>query len=675
MMRKWLFGLLTALVLGVGNTSVWASEQGIKLNLENADLRKFVALVANATGRNFILDPKVKGKVTIYGGAQLGGEALYQIFLDILRVHGFAVVPVRGALKVVPDKDIARDPHPVESLNQAVGETAELATAIHKLVYLDPVKMVSVLKGLLSPNGNMSFYQASNTLMLTDTRANLSKLNNILKRLDRAGDSPVEVVPLKHASATELVRLLGKMVSSDKDMKTANPPYMVADERTNSILIGGGRMHRMRLSALAEHLDRPLQTTGNTQVLFLHHAKAENLVSILQSVAREVEKQKGAGKDHAATGQATTVRAYAESNALVLTGPPDLLNQMRTVINQLDTRRAQVHVEAVIAEVREGMLDELGFQWRFAPGSTDSKGVLGGTNFNATGNGINTLSSNPLAASGGLSVGYSLGSSTFGGAEIIDLAAMIRAVAGDSISNVLSTPSLMTLDNQTAEILVGDDVPFITGSYSQGGNSNINPFTTIKREKVGIRLKVRPQINAGNLVRMEIEQEVSDVTARVGPSGDMITSNRSINTVVQVADGEVLVLGGLIKDKLEETFQKVPFFGDIPLLGALFRYRDTEKIKTNLMVFLRPKIVMNDDSGWDVTNSRYQHIRRLQQKYQPDEFTGAVLPVDPRKSKILGFEPTPAPETPSEEESMDHGDEAALKEREVALRDLGHDVD
>jgi general secretion pathway protein D len=638
--RRVLGGLLLSAILALP-----ALAAPVTLNLKDADINALVESMSVLTGKNFIVDPRVKGRVTIISAKPMDEKELYEVFLAVLGVHGFAAIPGGNVIKIVPAAGAKQENVPTVDRRGSI-EPDQIVTRIIQVQNVSAAQVVPILRPLIPPQGHLAAYTPTNVLIISDTAANVERIASIIARIDLASNEEVEIVTLRHASATEIVRVLSALEQgrsrADPSAAVGMPPRMVADERTNSILLSGDKASRLRFRALITHLDTPVDSGGNTQVVYLRYAKAKDLATVLQGVSKNLSSEAarnapiaggqpgmppGGGASSSGGSSLVDIQADESTNALVITAPPDLIRSLRSVIAQLDVRRAQVLVEAVIAEISAEKTAELGVQW-VAYGNS----VIGFTNLASGNAGLANVAALAAQINGGngsdatslpdpnlvpqgmhMAVGDFSGDNKFG--------ALISALAKDADTNVLSTPTIVTLDNEDAEIIVGENVPFVTGNYttntSSGGNTNNNavgnPFQTIQRDDVGIKLKVKPQINEGNAVKLEISQEVSAVVpsanaASQGPT----TTKRSIKTKVLVENGQVLVLGGLISDDLSESAAKVPFLGDIPLLGNLFRYRGTKKIKRNLMVFLHPVILRDPNQGTLHTNDKYSYIRDQQ---------------------------------------------------------------
>ncbi|MGE0486278.1 MAG: type II secretion system secretin GspD [Gammaproteobacteria bacterium] len=601
------------------------SDAGITLNLRDTDLQTLIAAVADLTGKNFVVDPRVKGKVTVYSSAPTNPAELYDVFLSILKVHGFAALDTGEVVKIVPDAT-ARQSVDVDTPPSA-GE--RITTAVIPLVNANAMELVAILRPLLPQEAHLAAVASGNLLVVADSAANVQRMVGIVRQIDRPHGGEVEVVELRHAQAEDVARAVSDAVLGPRAQQGAAPsgPMIVADPRTNSLLLGGTAAERAAMHELIAALDRPARgAEGRIDVVFLHYAEATELVDILQAVGdRVVQERGGAGGKAAAAGSAGDskflVHADENTNAVIIQAEPDLMGVIKSVIERLDVRRAQVLVEGVIAEVSSTKSDELGIQWKT---SAPADGLFAGNLQAGIGSGPITSPFDDASAPALLS-GLTLGYFSQG-----DLRALIRALGGDAYTNVLSTPTLVTLDNAEAEIVVGQNVPFITGQFTNDSTTPDNPFQTIERQDVGIVLRVKPQINEGNSVTLEIEQEVSNV-ARESSGADLITNKRSIKTNVLVDDRNIVVLGGLISDDKRESRQKIPLLGDIPVLGQLFRNDQGESVKTNLMVFLRPTIIRDAETNRALSRERYDYIRGRQESQEEEarfllHEDGAVLP-------------------------------------------------
>ncbi len=598
--------LALARVLGVSILLLAAAQahaKSITLNMKGADINAVITTVSEVTGKNFIVDPRVKGKVTIISAKPLDQKAVYQVFLAVLDVHGFTAVPTGDVIKIMPDADAKHSGTPSEGIGQ------EVVTQVIEAKHVAAAQLVPILRPLVPPQGHLAAHAQTNTLIISDRAANIQRLMKIIERIDQPSGGEIEIIQLEHASAAEVVRILTSLQQQERKKEpTSTAPTLVADERTNSILIGGEKADRLQLKTIITHLDTPSENTGDTHVIYLHYAQAKEMVPVLTGVGTTQAKDAKA-KGAAAQGNGFTIQADENANALVITAPQEIYRSLEAVVRQLDMRRAQVLVEAVIADVSASKTAELGVQW--VAGGTDGKSLtnkpVGLTNFgnNSIVSIGSAIANNTVPPIGN---GLTMGLGFF---DSYNFAAIVSALAADSSANVLSTPNLLTMDNEEAEIFVGKEVRIPTGSFSSTGSSAspANPFTTFTPKEVGIRLKVKPQINEGNAVKLDIEQSVDAITSGSAGEANLVTSQRKIKTSVIVDDGKAVVLGGLITDDGNETVQKVPLLGDIPLLGNLFRYKRTTKDKTNLMVFLRPTILRDAAVTTAVTNGKYSYMR------------------------------------------------------------------
>ena len=583
-------------------------QQKIALNFTDMDIRAVIEVVADRTGKNYIIDPRVKGKVTIVSKRPIKDDALYDVLLSVLKIHGYAAIPGRNAIKIVPEVNAKQDS--IDTVTSGFRNPGdEVVTRVLEVKHVDAAQLVPILRPLVPQRGHLAAYPGSNVLIISDSAANIERLEIIVSKIDQATGDEIEVIPLQHASATEVVRVITQLEGRDPKAK-AERTQLIADERTNSILLGGAVASRMRIRALIGHLDTPMEVGGHTHVVYLKNAVAKDLVPVLTGVSKSVAGGKGKAAGTPAASGDITIQADENTNALVINAPPDVFRSLRTVIQKLDIRRAQVSVEAVIAEVSTNAIRNLGVQWIGDGTSTNRpSGII---SFNDGGRAAlaQLLETPPdITASAGLGNGLTLGLGRFTGSTRVG--ALINTLQADSSTNILSTPNLVTLDNQEAEIVVGDNVPFITGSTTSTTGGTTNPFTTVERKDIGLKLKIKPQINEGNAVKLDVEQEISDISTQAG-AVDLITTKRSIKTSVMVDDGQILVLGGLIKDALTETEDKVPLLGDIPILGWLFRSTGTTKTKINLMVFLQPTILKDEAFNARVTHEKYRYIRDQQ---------------------------------------------------------------
>lgn len=608
-------------------------------NFKNTEITEFINIVGKNLKRTIIVDPNVRGKINVRSYDMLNEEQYYQFFLNVLEVYDFAVVEMpNGILKVKRSKDAKSSNIPVVESEGYNGD--EMITRVIP-VYNVPVRELAPILRQLNDQtggGNVVAHDPSNVMMITGRAAVVNRLVEIVERVDQAGDEDVEVVKLKFASASELVRIINSINSSQGKQNAGgkSTPTVVADDRTNSVIVSGDIKARQRLINLIERMDQELETSGNTRVKFLNYAKAENLVKVLQGVSAGIqsEAQGGANAQQRRSGgnREVSIDADEESNALVITAEPDVLRSLLDVVNQLDVRRAQVQVEAIIVEVFEGDGVTLGVQLisEDGGGTQFTNGVIGVGSLGVALREAEdrTVSGTTVAPNGGqvpttrtVEANLTPLAQLLGGANgliagVIESGwgAVVQAVSTDTNSNILATPHLTTLDNEEAFFIVGQEVPIITGTST--GSNNSNPFQTVDRQEVGIKLKVTPQINEGDAVQLTIEQEVSSVSGAT--SVDISINKREIKTTVIVDDGGTIVLGGLIDEDVQESVSKVPILGDIPIIGHLFKTTTTSKRKRNLMVFLRPTIVRDGVVMNDISHRKYQYIRAQQLKRQAE---------------------------------------------------------
>nr|WP_196139643.1 type II secretion system secretin GspD [Aliikangiella sp. G2MR2-5] len=637
------------LALALTSSSVWAAKA--TLNLKDTDIEVFIESVSRITGKTFIIDPRVKNKkVTVISQHEMDEDEIFALFLSVLNVHQFSAVETNGVYKIEQLQAAKQDAVPVFEAGGKRYKGDQLVTRVIKVDNVDVGQLVPLLRTLISTQGHMAQYKPTNVMVIHDTAANLERIVKIIRQIDKESNEEIEVIPLQHASAGEVVRILEaleKQSGNAKGPETSKPKF-VADERTNSILLSADKKASLRLRALIARLDSEIDNNGNTKVIYLKYANAEELATLLEGVGESIEQEES--KDAPRRGgrggndKLYSIKAHAETNSLVITAPPDLMRSFESVIAQLDLRRKQVHVEAIIVEVSEGKVKELGVQWateagliNFTNGSPSIAQVgAGALAYNGQDQGTTTTiidgnivtETPPSNGDNGAALGEILSGVSGALFGYVDpeqsWAALVKVLATDTDSNVLSTPSITTLDNEEASISIGQEVPIITGSTL--GNNNSNPFQSVERKDVGVKLKITPQINEGSAVRLTIEQEVSSIAGATG--ADIVTNKRQIKTAVLVGDGQTIVLGGLIDDNIQESSQKVPVLGDIPILGNLFSSSATTKSKRNLMVFIRPTI-LDDIQSSDFVSSRKYNYMRAQQLIWKDRGVSLMPSADP----------------------------------------------
>jgi general secretion pathway protein D len=600
-----------------------AEPAGITLNFKDADIREVAATIGQITHKNFIIDPRVQGRVTVVSSRPVSADAVYATFLSVLEVHGLAAAPAGDVIKIVPSLEARQMPGP--PYNSGTPGDA-VVTEVVQINNVSATQLVPVLRPLMSTEAQLAAYPQANVLIMSDRASNVTRMLDIIQRIDESTDNDVEVVTLQNAPAGDVVQTMTTLMQADASGQNGAPLKLVADERTNSVLISGDKGQRLRVRALLAHLDMALET-GNTQVVYLRYAKSKDISDELKGYLTDLQKQSAGKTGAAAAGGNPDVSVIPDerTNSLVITAPPKLMHSIQDVIGRLDIRRAQVLVQAIQAELTSDKSAELGVTWV----ADSANGGIGLTDFSNTGASIVGVAQGAFAAqqSGGTTgftppQGLSLGVGKIASGGF-SMAALLRALAGDSDTNILSTPSVVTLDNQEATIKVTQKVPFVTGQYTSAtagattGTTGavINPFQTVDRQDVGITLKITPQINEGDSVLLKIDQSVSNLTG-TSIGGQPVTNEREINTSILAKSGEIVVLGGLIDHDLIESEQRVPILGSIPLIGNLFKYRSTTNTKRNLMVFIQPTILRDSQTSQYYTNDRYNYLRNLQLKDQ-----------------------------------------------------------
>ena len=632
--RHWLLSALLVLLLVPAFASAQSSATGggITLNFKDADIREVAATIGQITHKDFIIDPRVQGRVTVISSMPINADAVYAAFLSVLQVHGLAAVPAGAMIKIVPALEARQMPG--TTLSRATPGDA-IVTDVVQINNVSAAQLVPVLRPLMSTEAQLAAYPPSNMLIISDRASNVQRLLDIIARIDQPTSSEVEVIPLQNASASDVVQVLNSLLQTQQGMEAGPPMKLVADTRTNSILVGGDKSDRLRIRALIARLDTPSET-GNTQVIYLRYAKAKDIADELKSFVQDLQKPAATGTAAAGAASQPQVSLIPDerTNSLVITAPPKIMRAVQDVIAKLDIRRAQVLLQTIEAELTSDKSAQLGITW--VADALNNAGAAGATDFSNTGPGILGLAQQAAAAKAASSLGSSLGTTgttglsipqglTLGVGKIVNggfsFAALLSALAGNSDTNILSTPSVVTLDNQEADIKVAQQVPFVTGQYTNttgvgtAGTPVINPFQTVQRQDVGLELKITPQINQGTSVLLKIDQVISNLTGN-SIGGQPVTNTREIKTSVMAQDREIVVLGGLIEDDLIESEQHVPVLGSIPLLGNLFKYRSTTNTKSNLMLFIQPTILNNPATADQYTSQSYNQMRDIQLRNQ-----------------------------------------------------------
>ncbi len=648
--RTTLHAWVLTVVLGLAATgqvaAQGASSPRITPNFKDADITQVIEAVAAATGKSIIVDPRVRAQVTMLSATPMTPDAFYEAFLALLQVHGFVAVPSGKTVKVIPDANARTVPG--NDLPDRLSATSdELVTQVVGVRNVSAVQLVAILRPLMPQNAHLAAYPSSNMLILADRANNVSRMLRIIRRIDQESDADVEVVPMQNASANEVVRTMTALNPQQTQAEGGMAPLRaVADERSNSILLAGDKTQRLRARTLIAYLDTPLVGGGDTRVRYLRYADAEKIAAKLkEQIGATGGTAPGAAGASAGTGaeRSTTIWADPGTNALVVTAPAKQMNALMSIVDRLDIRRAQVIVEAIIVEVSADKAAELGVNW-VLDGSQSGNVVggfiepVGGISIIDLARAVNdptTLTSAPRGTTIGVGRLKDTG---------VNFAAVVRALRGDSTTNIIATPSIVTMDNEEAEIKVAQEVPFLTGQYTNtsGGGTPLAPFQTIQRREVGTLLKVTPQINEGDSVMLKIEQESSSIAASSAGAVDLITNKRTISTRVLIEDGGTVVLGGLIQDSQTGGEQRVPFLGRIPVIGEAFRTRSAKKNKTNLMVFIQPRILRDGLDATLETNQKYNYIRDEQRRLGPQREILPLLPGEPRAELPPLLQPAPA---------------------------------
>jgi general secretion pathway protein D len=635
-------------------------------NFKGTEITEFVNIVGKNLKKSMIIDPNVRGKVNVRSYDLLSEEQYYQFFLNVLEVYGFSAVKMdNNVIKVIRNKDAKTAAIPVVGSNSSfLGD--EMVTRIVEVKNVTVRELVPLLRQLSDQagGGNVTNYDPANVIMLTGTAATVNRLVKIIERVDRAGDQDVEIIKLKYASAGEMVRIVEAM-NKPSGGKAGTPtfliPKIVADDRSNSVIVSGEIKARQRIVRLVNRLDSQLETSGNTRVYYLKYSKAEDLVKVLEGVSKSIASESNGTKTKTTKSSSNTVSIdpHESTNSIVITAQPDMLRSLEAVIRQLDVPRAQVHIEAIIVEVFETDGVQLGVQWfnssgaftQFTNGVAPISQVAGAayvaegeegnevTTIDANGNPV--VTKNPDTRGDVTLLAQVLGTVSGGMFGIMknDWGAIVQAVSQDTNSNILATPSITTLDNEEASFLVGQEVPILTGSAASSNNSN--PFQTVERQEVGIKLLVTPQINEGSGVQLTIEQEVSSVSGATGV--DISINKREIKTSVMVESGQTVILGGLMDEDVQESIQKVPLLGDIPFIGHLFKSTSNSTRKRNLMVFIKPTIITEKGLMNAMAEEKYNYIRADQLRKQEEGLSlmkNSNLPILPEWQDNLTLPPS-----------------------------------
>ena len=647
----------TLAVLGASLASA-QQVQRITPNFKDADITQIAEAVSAATGKNFIIDPRVRAQVTMLSSTPMSPAAFYEAFLSILQVYGFIAVPSGNVVKILPDANARQFPS-IDLPDRVSATSDEIVTQVLDVKNVSAAQLIPILRPMIAQYGHLAAYPASNILIISDHSSNVNRIMRIIRRIDQVGGSEPEIVPLANASASEIVRVVNSLYQGANAAEGA-AVKVVADERSNSVIIAGEQSQRLKLRALIAHLDTPLEAGGDTRVRYLHYADADKIAPKLkEQITGIAQAAAGPGGAAGAPGGGGSAQQQAEknamvwadptNNALVITAPPKIMRAVMDIIDKLDIRRPQVLVEAIIAEVDVDKDAELGINWAaFSNGQSIPAGSfvspVGGTSIVDLAGAVQ----NPANVSTTLLQGTTIGIGRIAGTGV-NFAAMLRAIRGDTNTNVVATPSAVTMDNQEAELKVAQEVPFVTGQFTNttavtGGT--VNPFQTIQREEVGTILKVTPTISPeGSAVMLKISIESSSIGQKPAGAVDLVTNKRTITTAVLIEDGGVVVLGGLIEDNSVKGENRVPYLGNIPILGLLFKTRNATSTKNNLIMFIRPKILRDQAQAAFETDLKYNYMRDQQRSLDQRE----VLPLLPGVTRgTLNAIPQAAPGAPGQ---------------------------
>ena len=645
------------------------NSDSVTLNFVNADIHGVVKVISDLTGRNFVIDPRVKGSIDIVSAQPLPRSSVYDVFLSALRLQGFAAVEDGAIVRIVPETDAKLYPGTRSGRPSRLRATGDrIQTEVFTLKYQSAAQMVAILRPLIAPSNPITAYPNSNTLVITDYANNLRRLAGIIDAVDQPSGSAPIVIPLHYASAVDVAMTANRLFAEAPSAGGAEGAQLftvVADARSNSLLARAGDPSRLiQLRKFVAMLDSPTNAGGNIHVVYLKNAEAVKLAETLRAIYQggptasappQATTALGAsaviGNNPAPTSTPGIIQADAATNSIIITAPDAIYNNLRAALEKLDVRRAQVYVEALIVELTSEKAAEFGVQWQNLSGLDRSGSqAFGGTNFGVGGRNIIDVAANPASAAPGLNIGVVNGHVNIPGVgQILNIGLLVRALQTDASANILSTPMLLTLDNEEAAIIIGQNVPFITGQYALTGSATTpTPFQTIERHDVGLTLRIKPQISEGGTVRLQIYQEVSSINDKFNPAG-VITNKRSVSSTVLVDDGQIVVIGGLIQDAASAGTQQVPLLGSIPLLGSLFRTKTRGHNKTNLMIFLRPTLVRDSRRADAFTGERYDYILGEQIKARPvhnvmlpDAPSPILPPRAPPRSNAPTLVPAPA---------------------------------
>ncbi|MCX7545174.1 secretin N-terminal domain-containing protein [Marinicella gelatinilytica] len=621
-----ILALIMSLLFSLNLANAQQQEDTHTLNLQDTDIRLLVETISDMTGKNFVVDPEVQGKITVISSQPIPEKEVYDLFLSVLSVNGYTTEEQGNVIKILP----MSKSNPMYS--GGAGHPDDMMTRIFRVEHMPVDDVMQVIKSI-NPKSKIIANADGNMLIVSDKRSHLDKMQQLIDNIDLQSDSAIELISLQYANAEDVADTLTQLLDTGNNLGPQTK--IVADNRTNTVVVSANPALKSKIHSIINELDRPLATNTQAQVVFLKYASAETLVPILETLANSQQGEES-------TDNNISIQAHNETNSLVIKAPPAVYRNVEEAISKLDIRRQQVLVEAIIAEVSMDNSKELGVDW-YAPIAGDGDdGIVGGS---FTGNQLPNLGAeNPLDVfgsllAGGLNLGYLNFGTGADGERALQFGGLLKAISTDGNNNILSTPSIVTLNHQEASLSVGQEVPFVTGQYSGTGNADStgspNPFTTIQREDVGLSLTVTPHINEGGQIVVDIAQEISSIDPNATTAVDIVTKKRTLKTSVMIPDNSILVLGGLIDDSVQETIKKVPLLGDIPLIRNLFRTKKRSRIKRNLMIFIHPQIMHTDAHQEAISRQRYEDIRQQQlQEVKPETFRRGEPELPPLKDQV-----------------------------------------
>ncbi|NOQ15959.1 MAG: type II secretion system secretin GspD [Methyloprofundus sp.] len=599
-----IFKLTLLFILIFSSPTAINAEENITLNFVDADIRSVIATISKKTGKNFLVDPRVKGKFTIYSATPVNSDSLFEIMVGALRTHGYTTIEQNSIIHIVPLMQAKQNPTPV-STKKLTNPSAKQITQVIQIKNISAVKLIPVLRPLMPKEGYIAAYASTNLIIISDSERNIYRLKQIIRTMDKSSNNNIDIIPLNKANANQVIKSLKSMMPKATSKDTIR---ISADTRTNSILLSGDSVERLRLKNIIQKLDSPILSNSSQHVIFLKHASATELAPILDKIISAEEKNTS---KKASKSNKSSIIADEATNSLIISAELDAFHSLSSIIEQLDIMRTQVMIEAIIAEVALDSSNQLGVEWAVAGEKNGWKGGFSSTNTGSLLSTLNSLTDNDIAkaaASAAAGGGFSglIANDNFG--------VLINALQGNSDFNIVSAPKILTVDNKEAEIIVGENVPYVTGTFTQSNEGYTNPFQTVQREDIGLTLRITPQINTGGRIGLEVYQEISTVKASTS-AVDLITSKRSISSNVIVNDGKILALGGLMDDVAVDTTSGIPWIMDIPYIGWMFQSQSTSIKKRTLMVFIKPTILKNQSYSDNLTQEYLDTVIKEQIKF------------------------------------------------------------